>query len=349
MTNRISLACLLAIALTASGCAQKSNNENVERVVPVKTMTVGYASESASREYIGEVEGDLSVDESFLVGGNVEQIFVQEGQKVRKGDLLARIDATSLRSIHDAAKATLARAQDAYDRLKQMHDNNSLPDIKFMEAKTALEQARSAERVAGKNLADCDLKAPFSGIVGKRHIDAGANVMPGSPVCNIVEISSVKVKIAIPEHEISDIVPGQECRITVSALGGKTFKGRIVEKGVAAHPISHTYSARAKVANKELDLMPGMVCKAYIAGAKPAAGTTKLMSIPVKSVQIDAGERKFVWLRDGDSKAVVREVTTDGLSGNDVIITGGLNEGDELITEGYQNISPGIKVSVDNN
>lgn len=339
--------CLYALLLIGVvSCSANKEDKREEQKVLVKVQEISLEDNSYKQEYIGSVEGENAVDISFLVAGNIEQVYFKEGQSVQKGQLLARLNTTSLQSMYDAARATLNQAQDAYNRQTILHENNSLPEIKYIEVKTVLEQAQSSERIARKNLSDCNLYAPFSGVVAKRYSDAGANVLPGTPVYNIVTINTVKIKIAIPEKEISDINLGQLCSIKISALGDRLFQGKIVEKGISAHPISHTYDIKVQVVNKDYHIMPGMVCKAYLSTSESTENSSNLIIVPLKSVQIDASGKHFVWLKDTQDKAIYREVVLGKLISNGVVVEQGLQKGDVLITEGYQNISPNSTIIV---
>lgn len=325
-------------------CSANKEDKREERRIPVKVQEISSENNRYKQEYIGSVEGENAVDISFQTGGNIEQVYFQEGQSVQKGQLLARLNTISLQSMYDVSKATLNRAQDAYNRLTVLHDNNSLPEIQYVEVKTALDQAQSAERIARKGLSDCNLYAPFSGIVSKRYLDAGANVMPGSPIYNLVAINTVKVKIAIPEREISNIGIDKKCTVSISALNNQVFQGKIVEKGISAHPVSHTYDIKVQIMNKDSRIMPGMVCKAYLVNNEAIKDSGNLIIIPLKSVQINTEGKHFVWLKDAENKAISREVILGKLISNGVVIEHGLQKGDVLITEGYQNISPNSTV-----
>lgn len=169
--------------------------------------------------------------------------------------------------------------------------------------------------------------------------------MPGAPIYNLVTINSVKVKIAIPENEISSIKVGETCRIKISALNDASFEGKITEKGISANPVSHTYDIKVRVNNTDLRIMPGMVCKAYL--INPATITSRRnIIIPLKAIQVDYSGKRFVWLKDEQNKAVYREISQGKLIGNGIVIEQGLREGDNLIVEGYQNISPGATVEI---
>lgn len=337
--------CGLSLIAVISCSSKKEDPDNNTHAIPVKVQEITEQTGNYNQEYIGTVEGENAVDISFQSAGNIEQVYFQEGQSVQKGQLLARLNTISLQSMYNASSSTLAQARDAYDRLTILYNDNSLPEIKYIEVKTALEQAQAAEQIAKKNLSDANLYAPFSGVISKRYLDAGTNVAPGTPIYNMVTISTIKVKVAIPEREISTVKTGQRCLIKISALNNKSFEGTIIEKGISAHPISHTYDVKVKIENRDRNIMPGMVCKAYLFDFK-TENVASVITIPMKSVQLDGNGGSFVWLKSHEDKAIVQKVVLGGLTGNDIVINEGLQPGDQLIIEGYQHISPGSTVSV---
>jgi len=333
---------ILSVILTVFSCTS-SQEQKEARVVPVKVQKIVYDHNRCSQEYIGTVESEKSVDVSFLVSGTVERLCVNEGERVDKGQLLGSLNTTTLENAHELASARLRQAEDAFKRMAAMYKNKSLPEIQYIDAKTKLEQAQAAEVIARKNLQDCNIYAPQSGVIGKRYLETGANVMAGMPIFNVMDISSVKIKTAIPESEISDINTGDISKVRISALNNEVFEGVIIEKGVVANPISHTYDIKVKVNNPTGKIMPGMVCRVYVLNDGNHNGS---IIIPLKSVQVDFSGKRFVWLKDNQNKAVCREVTLSDLAGNGVQVASGLKEGDELIVAGYQNVSAGAAVSV---
>lgn len=327
-------------------CGGSKEEITETKAVSVQVHQIAYETHAYQQEYIGTVESENTLDVSFLAVGNIERMHVHEGQKVSKGQLLASLNTASLKSAHELTVASLKQAEDAYKRMSAMYENNSLPEIQYIDYKTKLEQAGASESIARKNLQDGQLYAPQSGVIGRRFVEPGANVMPGTPVYQIMDVSSIKVKVAIPENEVSFISIGSECNVTISALGNQTFRGKIIEKGVAANPISHTYDIKIQVANSSGRIMPGMVCKAYLDDAVTSDDGNII--IPLKAVQVDHSGKRFVWIKDKDNKAEYKEVIPGKLQGNGVTIKSGLNEGDELITEGYQHISEGVLLTIKN-
>ena len=331
---------VLAFGGTLVSCGKTSKDTPTEPFVNVKTWIASEVSGNGQREYVGTVESENSVDLSFQINGNVEQIYVQEGQNVQKGQLVARINPATLQNAYDAAKASLAQAKDAFDRLSTLRKANSLPEIKFIEAQTNMEQAQANERIAKKNLSDCKLYAPHAGVVGKRYAEPGANVMPGSPIVSLMNIASVKIKVPVPENDIALVKLQASCRVKISALGNTEYQGKISEKGVVADPVSHTYDVKVKVDTGHRQIMPGMVCKAYF----PSMENLNGIVVPLKAVQVASSGQNFIWTVDKSGKATTKKVVTGKLVGNGVLIQSGLNEGDVVIIEGYQSLSMGIPV-----
>ena len=190
--------------------------------------------------------------------GVVKRVFVNEGQPVRRGQLIAEMDDTQARNLLSGAEASMTQANDALERMKMLHDNGSLPEMQWVEVQSRVAQARSQLAVARKNLSDCRLVAPVSGIVGRKQVGAGETALPSQAVVTILDISSVKVKVSVPETEINSITPSTPSTIRVEAID-RQFAGGYIEKGVQADALTHTYDIRIRVNNHGHRLLPGMV------------------------------------------------------------------------------------------
>lgn len=323
------------------GCSSGGRNPEEKKEITVKVIHTKASEAVFQQNYVGTVEEIYSSSLSFEVAGNVNELYVREGQKVQKGQLLASLNRSTLRYNHDAALSTLKQAEDAYGRMKMLYENKSLPEIKWIEVQTSLQQAKSMESIAKKSLDDCCLYAPFSGVISERHIETGTNVMPGMPAFKLVTIGKVKIKIAVPEKEIKNIYVGQPATIKVAALDERRLQGDISEKNITANPLSHTYDVKVALDNPDGELMPGMVCNVNIAAGKKQ----KNIIVPARAVQVNNAGETFVWLAV-DDRAMRRTVRTGGFSNNDVIISHGLTEGEQVITEGGQKVSEGMKITV---
>ncbi len=323
-----------------NGCSSGDKEKN-SRSVAVETMTLVPSDNTYTDSFVGCVEESSAAALSFAVGGQVKRIFVTEGDRVNAGDELACLDATTLQHTYDAAKATLDRASDAYDRMKLLHDSSSLPDIKWVEIQSSLQQAESMERIAYKNLTDARLIAPFSGYIARKTIEVGDNVLPAATAFTLMEIATVDVKIAVPENEISSVARGDSVEVRVGALDDRIYHGVVTIKGVSAHPLSHSYEVRARIDNTDGALLPGMVCRVNIFRRT----NDKVFVLPLDAVFADTGKRHFVWIcRDGVAEK--RYVTIGDLAAHGVIVTDGVVGGEQLIVAGCQKISEGMNVEV---
>ena len=184
---------LLSVVFVLSGCSGSQKEGRDSKEIPVEIVKVAKTVPADTRNYVGTVEEVVSSSISFQVMGNVERVLVGEGQKVREGQLLAVLDKATLENAYNASAASLRQAEDAYARMRTLHENKSLPDMKWVEVESKLEQARSMERISRKNLEDRNLYAPFGGVIGKRMVEAGENVQPGQPVFSLLRIETVNV------------------------------------------------------------------------------------------------------------------------------------------------------------
>jgi RND family efflux transporter MFP subunit len=329
------------ICLITTSC---SNTETVKErtAVDVKVLSTQKTEVFTGQSFSGTVEESSASTISFSVGGTVKTIEVSPGQRIAKGQLIATLDPTQVQSAFDAAEATLNQAKDAYDRLAKLHENNSLPEIQWVEVESKLKQAQSAYDISRKNLKDTRLYAPFSGYVKDKSVEVGTNVVPGMPVIDLVTIDNVKVCISVPETEISRISIGNEVNIQVPALENRTFVGKINEKGVSANSLSRSYEVKAVVRNSDNSLLPGMLCTLFWSGD---GGNGLAILVPTNVVQLDNLNRNFVWVA-ADGKAVKKYVELGQFAGDKVIVVSGLSEGDNLIVEGQQKVSDSMKVNI---
>lgn len=344
--NIAKYALVFFLPIVINSCSDKDENESALEVSKVKIINVGKNTEDIRNEYIGTVESSNTVDVSFLTTGTIEQLYFREGQNVKKGQLMAKLNTTTLNSAYSASVSTLRQAQDAYSRMNEMYNKESLPEIKLIDVKTKLAQAQSAEIMAKKSLNDSYLYAPESGVISKKNYENGMNVVLGATVYTIMNINSVDINIPVPEGEVSNFDRGQYCDINVTALGNKSFRGQIIEKGVSANPISHTYDIKVRISNSNFSLMPGMVVKAYFDNPSQDNQSDAKIVVPLKYVLLDYPSKRFVWIVDKNNKAQRKEVVLGELLGNNVEIISGLHQGDKVVADGYQNISSGSVVSV---
>lgn len=339
--KRICIA-VMAMPLLFCGChAGKSTVPEQAAPVRVKVIRASGAELSEKEYFSGTVEEANGTSLSFSVMGTIKSLRMGLGDRVQKGELIASLDPTSLQSSYDMAKASLEQAEDAYRRMKELHDKGSLPDVKWVEIQSRVQQARSMEEIAGKNLKDCNLYAPYSGMIAEKTAEVGQNVAPGMPVVKLVTAGQLNVKIAVPETEIAGIALREKAVIRVPALGGESFTGNVAEKGVVANPLSRSYEVKLRVENASRDLMPGMVTEVVLVRESVAAQPV----IPANVVQLDEHNRTFVWVMES-GKATRRVIDCGEFTAGGVTVASGLQEGENVIVEGQQKVCEGTPVTL---
>lgn len=337
-----------ALVLALAACSAKNTEREKAPIRVVVEKVSAQAVASDGKTYVGVVEENQATVVSYTTMGTLKHVAVSEGQAVGRGQLIAELDDTQARNMLAAAEAQNRQAEDALQRYKLLHDEGSMTEAQWVEVQSKVDQARSELAIARRNVADSRLEAPVSGIIGKRYLAAGETALPSQPVVSILDISSVKVKIAVPEREMKDITSTTPTTIFVEAIG-REFHGGLIEKGVQADALTHTYDVRVRVDNKGRDLLPGMVAKvktlspSSLSGKEQSPSTTTFFTLPITAVQQRADGTFFAWTVGKDNTAHRTTVTTGTIVGNRIEILSGLSDGQRVVTEGCQKLSEGTK------
>lgn len=338
--NYLMAVCLFLTVM--SGCGNKEQAPQQAEPVKVKVMTVVSSVRNEAVRFSGTVQEENGSSLSFPLMGRVNSVKVDLGSRVRQGQLLATLDEVSMQNTYQAAKAALKQAEDAYQRMKELHEKGSLAEMKWVEVQSKLQQAQSMEAVARKNLTDCQLYAPFSGVIAEKSLEVGQNVVPGVQVLKLVSDDRLKVRISVPETEIARVARGQKAVIEAPVLNGTKAEGVVTEKGVQANPLSRSYEVNVGIQTKNTGLLPGMVTEVWLQDADKSQACV----LPANVLQLDEHNNYFVWLKGSDGKALKRVVACGKFTATGVTVVNGLNEGDEVIVEGQQKVCEGTPLAL---
>ncbi len=334
---------LLVLSVIFTGC--RARREAGMATSPVRVVVSRVAPAETGREfaYSGTIMESETLPQSFAVTGTVTRVYVNEGDVVAKGTLLAELDDTSYRQALEMTEAARKQAEDAFNRLSRMYKNGNLPEIKYIEVETGLQKAKAAAAMAKKSVDDCRLRANAAGYVGKRGVDPGMVAMPSLNSITIVSIDKVFARVPVPENDIALLHKGDRAVIRIGALGAWEFAGQIESIGVMADPIAHSYRILIAVANTDRAIKPGMVCTAVVKGLEKSSG----LVIPNQAILVDESGRNYVYCLDRTgSKASVRHVKLGELLQNGIRITEGLSEGDSIVVYGQHKLVDGAAVQV---
>lgn len=330
-----------------AGCRNKEE-ATVTGPVRVRVMTAGNSAVNiSSREYSGTVEAARSSTVSFSVAGTIISLNVEEGQKVSKGQLLARIKSENLVNSRNIAQAELEEARDAYQRMKKLHDANALPDIKWVEIQAKLKQAENAAALADRAVGDAALYAPISGYVTTKFADAGQTVMPAEPIVKIVSLNNLQIAISVPENEISSFGTDVSAIVKLDGEGIPEVSGRLSHKEVVADPLTRSYTVKFDIDNVSGKILPGMIgsVSANRVENDSTGANAGDITLPSQAVLLSADNRQFVWIVK-NGKAARKYVIADELSTKGVTVKSGLTPGDSVITAGMEKVGTGTPVTV---
>ena len=335
--KRIYFLAVLALGLTA--CSHYERAQQEETALKVKTMIVAQQGTSPYSRYVGTIEPVRETPLSLQSAGRVVTINAKNGQRVRAGQIILKIDNTQAMNALNTAEASLRHAQDGYDRVKSVHEKGVVSDQKMVEIESQLAQAKSLYEAAKQQLNECTLKAPCDGLVDGLKVEKGQTIIPGTRLCAILDVSAFSVRFTVPEAEVKRLASGGvvECSAADTVL-----PITITEKNITANPLTHTYDVTARIKGGTDILMSGMVA---VVKMQNSEAKEEDIVIPAKCVLLKP-EGPTVWVIE-QGAAVRRGIVTAGYQADGVRVSEGLQAGDSLITEGYQKLYNGCKVVCD--
>jgi membrane fusion protein, multidrug efflux system len=336
-----------------------SNKETASRGRPPPIVTVQRAQR---RDVSVEIHApvDLRPIEQAEVGaktlGYLDAVFVDRGDLVKKGQLVALVRPSDLPDQLSAARSALAQAQAAvalaranHERAKELAPNGIVSRQDLQQAATALASAEAAEAAAnaqagalGTRLGEMRITSPLNGVVVQRRLDPGALVGPpsGGAILSIARVDVLRVFIAVNERSATGVSVGKDAHVELDALPGRSFHGRVVRLAPAFDPTTRTLDAEVHLINDSGLLRPGM----YGRGSIVVEVHPQAFVVSGAALQVSAGQ-KFIYLANGDQ--VQRRPVEVGVDeGEWVEVTKGLSNGDEFVTAGADGLSDGVVVRV---
>ena len=321
---------------------------------PVKAMQLGDRSGLSSRSFPGRAEAEQEAQLSFRVGGQVEELNVNVGDTVNKGDTLAILDQTDFKNalqIADAAvtqaTAAMENAQANYDRALnvQKDDPGAISQTAIDRAKAAhditkaaVDSATSARDIAADRLGYSELKAPFTGEVVATYIEAFESVILKQPVIRLLDRSNVEFKVDVPESLISYATQIASAVITFDAKPDVEILATVKEIGREASRGTRTFPVTLLLARaNEFDILPGMAGSALISAQ--LAESEKTTIIPAAALMRD-GDSSAVWVIV-DNRLETQSVSVGLPQDFGIEVTSGLNPGDTIVVAGVNSLVEG--------
>ncbi len=324
----------------AAGSSRGDRQAGGNRVIAVEVATAVATRISTDVRAIGSLQSDETVQLAPEIAGRVATIDFEEGTPVKAGDVLVKLDDSLLRAEVADTEARLNLAKANNERARQLARTGNVTDRSRDEAVTNFETATAALELAKTRLDKHLLRAPFDGIVGVRTVSVGAFVAVGTPVVNIEKIDGIKVDFKVPEVYLTSIAVGQVVDVTVDAIPGKTFEGRIYAINPQVDVNGRALQVRARIENKDLVLRPGLFARILIKGAVER----DVVLVPESAIIPRAGDNFVFRVQDGRANEV--RVKLGERSNAQVAITDGIRAGDVIVTAGQHKLRDGAAVDV---
>ncbi|MGH8689557.1 MAG: efflux RND transporter periplasmic adaptor subunit, partial [Burkholderiales bacterium] len=288
--------------------------------------------------------GSLRADEAIVirpeVAGRIERIAFDEGQSVKKGALLATLDAAETRALVASSRAQTGLDKQRLERAADLRKKGFISQQALDEAQSSYARSVAKQREDEAKLAKSEIRAPFPGVAGLRQVSEGAYVAAGTDIARLEKIDQLKLDFRVPETFHAQLKSGLAVSVAVDAFPQASFPGKIYAIEPAVDEQTRTVLARARVLNPELKLRPGMFARVQLTlGVRENA-----VWIPEEAI-VPRGQDSFVF-RVIDGKAELVQVQTGTRKVGEVEIIKGLAAGDVVVTEGTQRLAPGMQVSI---
>jgi membrane fusion protein (multidrug efflux system) len=308
---------------------------------PVEVAKVATEAMPQSITTVGSLRSDESVTIRPEVAGRIAFIGFREGQPIRKGEVLVRLDASINEAEVQQARANLKLARSKYERAVDLAKSNFISGQARDEAENNLRVAEAALSLVEAKFAKTEIRAPFSGVIGLRSVSLGDYVKEGADVVNLESIDPLKVDFRLPEVYLRQVQAGQTLQVTLDALPGKTFEGRVFAVNPLVDAAGRAVVVRAQVKNIDASLRPGMFARVRLITSDQA----EVLVVPEQAL-VPQGTEQFVF-KVVDGKAVRAKVDVGQRRGGKVEVRSGVAAGELVVTAGQLRLRDGVAVAVE--
>jgi len=350
--NKFIAPTLLALLLAACSDATQQKPEEVR---PVRVITIGESAQARIVSYAAEVRPRHEVRLAFRVGGKIVERLVEVGSRVRAGQPVARLDAADFALAAASAKAQAASLETERNlaaadlaRYRELRAKNFISQAEFDRRSSALEAAAAKLEAAQAVFSQSSNQAGYAllvadsaGVITAIEAEAGQVVAAGQTVARLARRGEMEAAFAVPESQRALVQNAVHLVLTLNAAPGKQWQAKLRELSPAADPVSRTYAVRATILGASEDIELGMSARVAVT----AAGTAPKLEVPVAALY-SRGDQPQVFVVDASGVVQPRQVTTAGMSGEQVVIESGLKAGDVVVAAGAALLRPGQRVRV---
>jgi membrane fusion protein (multidrug efflux system) len=335
---------VVAVLLALDGCSNGTAREEDEgadtALVPVEVQPVTRAAIVAVYSGTAPIEAHEEAVVVAKVGGEVRQIHVEEGDDVKAGQLLARLDGDRLRLEVRETEANLRKLERDYKRQQELAEKGLVAKGTAENAKFDLDALQASYDRARLELSYTEIRAPISGVVSARDIKVGNTIQPNAPTFRVTDLDPLIAYVHIPEKEFRKLAPGQTADVIVDALGGTRFAGRIARISPTVDPQTGTFRAQLEVPDESRRLKPGMFARINIVYER----RENALQVPRNAIIDTDGEQSVFTIVKG--KAEQQRIRT-GLTNNGMVeVVEGLGGGEQIVVIGQAGLKTGTAVRI---
>ncbi len=335
------LAALFSLSFVAVGCGSSKEEAKKETVVEVRSPQVKLTQVNAQdvaqlAEFTGSIDPFLMNNISSQMGLRISKIYVEVGDKVRKGQLLVKMDNNQYKQ----AYVQLANLEVDYNRMKELYEAGGISKQQLDQLQTQLEVSRHAVSNLQEN---AELRSPISGVVTARNFDPGDMFMPGGGILTIMQVDRLKVMASVPERYYPEVKDGMPVDITLEIYPNEKFPGKVSLVYPAIDAATRTFQVEITVNNPDGRLRPGMMCKAIM-----GFGTESHVLVPDIAVLKQSGSsERFLFVVDPATKVADRRTVEVGrIVGSNYEIISGVEDGEYVVTAGMQKVLDNDTVTI---
>lgn len=308
--------------------------------LPVETVRPRRSDMLARHDGTATLEAESDAEVVARVGGTVLQVAVEEGQAVRAGALLARIDPRQLRLELAQARAQLDKVDSDYRRQVELHEKGLIAANAFESSRYELAQRRASWELAALQLSHTEIRAPFDGVVAERRIRVGQNLAAGTTAFRVVDTRRLRAELHAPEQQLSRLRPGQPVLLSADALPGRQFAARVARVAPTIDPRTATFKLTVELDNASGALKPGMFARVGVVFEH----RSDVLSIPAAAL-LENAPQPTVFIVD-NGRAAPRRVRLGLSHEGRVEVQDGLDGTEQVVINGQNSLKAGLGVRV---
>ncbi|TAE56413.1 MAG: efflux RND transporter periplasmic adaptor subunit [Bacteroidetes bacterium] len=335
------------VLLLLAACGQKEapagEQESDNSRIAVKTAPVTRQSIAAPIIASGLVASDEEARLSFKTGGVIQRLYVKEGDRVRKGQLLAALNLTEINAQVSQASEGVKKSERDLERVSNLYRDSVATLEQVQNATTALNVARQSQTIAQYNQGFSEIRAPRDGIILRKLMNEGEITGPGTPVffLSAAGPSDWVVRAGLADKDWARLREGDPATISLDAFPGTTFQAKVSNLSQGADPMSGLYQVELKLSPAGKPFAAGLFATLSIS----PSGKQDLYSVPVDAIIEGNGSDAYVFVAEGD-KALRRPVKVSFIQNNEALIYEGLSGVQSVITSGSAYLTDGSEILV---